>query len=546
MATIVISYRREDSKWITGRIFDRLESHFGSGNVFMDIDNIPIGTDFRDQLQNVLARCDILLAVVGPHWFGFDRTGHSRLHEDTDWVRLEIATALTKNIPVVPLLIDGTQMPKPDDLPQDLRNFAFRHAMDINTGIDFRVHMQRLINSLDRLLAVQTATSEITADLGSHAKIAVNKSSPDDLSIPESIGDGTASAVPMTGSIIEQPLNRANSISDVGQIRKSSINALFREHSAEQRTDIAEPLPKDRPHVVNPWKLRFQFLSTVAVVTFLLIRPTSSPDFQKAPSSNVQNSATSPANAPNRLPDKQLDSTSVKTVPVETRKTATQNGPSEEAAVTSRVETATQKVLGVNLASLTPDLRTNYKIKDSVRGVVVTSVDANSDAADKRLSVGDVIVEVAQEAVTTPVDVKGRVDQLNNDGKRSVLLLVSNADGELRFVSLTSTPSETSQSMNQKVLGLNLASLNSALRTKYNIKGIVKGVVITTVDAGSDAADKRLNVGDVIVEVAQEAVTSPADAKKRVDQYKKDGRLSVLLLVSNAEGELRFVALSLR
>ena len=74
----------------------------------------------------------------------------------------------------------------------------------------------------------------------------------------------------------------------------------------------------------------------------------------------------------------------------------------------------------------------------------------------------------------------------------------------------------------------------------------MKGVIITGVDGTSDAAEKRLSAGDVIVEVAQEAVTNAADVKKRVEQLKKDGKKSVLLLVANAEGELRFVALSVQ
>jgi serine protease Do len=98
---------------------------------------------------------------------------------------------------------------------------------------------------------------------------------------------------------------------------------------------------------------------------------------------------------------------------------------------------ATQKALGLDLAGLSKDLRSRYKIKDSVKGVIITNVDSSSDAAEKRLSAGDVIVEVAQEAVTNAADVKKRVDQLKKDGKKSILLLVSNADGELRFVALS-------------------------------------------------------------------------------------------------------------
>jgi len=97
----------------------------------------------------------------------------------------------------------------------------------------------------------------------------------------------------------------------------------------------------------------------------------------------------------------------------------------------------TQKALGLDLATLSKDLRTRYKVKDSVKGVIITSVDGTSDAAEKRLSAGEVIVEVAQEAVSNAADVKKRVDQLKKDGKKSVLLLVANADGELRFVALS-------------------------------------------------------------------------------------------------------------
>jgi serine protease Do len=97
----------------------------------------------------------------------------------------------------------------------------------------------------------------------------------------------------------------------------------------------------------------------------------------------------------------------------------------------------TQKALGLDLATLSKDLRGRYKIKDSVKGVIITNVDGTSDAAEKHLSAGDVIVEVAQEAVGNAADVKKRVEQLKKDGKKSVLLLVSNPEGELRFVALS-------------------------------------------------------------------------------------------------------------
>jgi hypothetical protein len=151
MATIVISYRREDSKWIADRIFDRFETHYGKGNVFMDIDSIPFGLDFRDHIRETLDRCDVMVALVGPNWIGRDQTGDHILNE-TDWVRIEVEAALNKKIPLIPVLIDGSRMPKPEDLPDSLKNFVFRQA----AGVDrehFHAQMDKVIASIDQHLS---------------------------------------------------------------------------------------------------------------------------------------------------------------------------------------------------------------------------------------------------------------------------------------------------------------------------------------------------------------------------------------------------------
>ena len=96
-----------------------------------------------------------------------------------------------------------------------------------------------------------------------------------------------------------------------------------------------------------------------------------------------------------------------------------------------------QKALGLSLAGMTDDLRKKYKIKDAVKGVVITAVEGNSAAAEKRLNAGDVIVKVADEEVSNPADVQKRVDQLKKDGKKTALLLVANAEGDVRFIALT-------------------------------------------------------------------------------------------------------------
>src|SRR5262249_59815353 len=95
------------------------------------------------------------------------------------------------------------------------------------------------------------------------------------------------------------------------------------------------------------------------------------------------------------------------------------------------------KTLGLELASMSDDLRKRYTIKDTVKGVIITGVDANSSAADKRLAPGDVIVEIAQEAVASADELQAKIDKLKKDGRKSALLLVAGADGELRFVALS-------------------------------------------------------------------------------------------------------------
>ncbi|MGH6736942.1 MAG: DUF805 domain-containing protein [Methyloceanibacter sp.] len=153
MTTIILSYRREDTSWIAGRIHDRLKSHYGNDSVFMDIDSIPFGLDFREHIQESLENCDILLAIIGPDWTAPKDDGQARIFDDTDWVRIEIEAALAKKIPVIPVLIDGTRVPPARDLPEGVRDIVFRQAADIDAGRDFHPHMDRLIGVMDQLLA---------------------------------------------------------------------------------------------------------------------------------------------------------------------------------------------------------------------------------------------------------------------------------------------------------------------------------------------------------------------------------------------------------
>ena len=151
MATIVISYRRADSAAITGRIYDRLAARYGSDAVFLDIGDIPAGVDFRDHIARTLARADAVVAVVGPGWTGV-RTGAARIGEADDPVRVEIESALSAAIPIVPVRVGGALMPEAAELPASLARFPYLNAIVVDAGADFDHHVGRLIAALDTIL----------------------------------------------------------------------------------------------------------------------------------------------------------------------------------------------------------------------------------------------------------------------------------------------------------------------------------------------------------------------------------------------------------
>ena len=132
------------------RIVDRLIAHYGEDAVLPDIDDIPPGIDFRQHLDETLHSTTILLAAVGAGW---QSKGRESIYDKFDPVRIVLEGALRRHIPIIPLLIGNANMPDPDQLPASLKDFAFRDAAMINSGLDFDRQMDRLIRSMDAMLA---------------------------------------------------------------------------------------------------------------------------------------------------------------------------------------------------------------------------------------------------------------------------------------------------------------------------------------------------------------------------------------------------------
>jgi TIR domain len=148
--TIFISYRRQDSGDVTGRIYDRLVQQFGREAIFKDVDSIPLGVDFRGVLDKAVGQCNLLLAIIGRQWLGSqNESGAQRLDDPRDFVRIEIESAMRRDIPVIPLLVQGAGMPGENDLPPSLQALVFRNAIPIRPDPDFHRDIDRLIKGIE-------------------------------------------------------------------------------------------------------------------------------------------------------------------------------------------------------------------------------------------------------------------------------------------------------------------------------------------------------------------------------------------------------------
>jgi len=149
---LFLSYRRNDARHAAERIFQRLADRFGAESVFKDVDSVPLGHDFRRVITDAVGQCDVLVAVVGEHWLSTTTDdGRRRIDQADDFVRTEIGTALSRNIPVIPVLVDAAEQPKANELPEDIQQFAYRQSAVVRADPDFERDSDRLIGALDQL-----------------------------------------------------------------------------------------------------------------------------------------------------------------------------------------------------------------------------------------------------------------------------------------------------------------------------------------------------------------------------------------------------------
>jgi hypothetical protein len=164
---IFISYRRDETAYPAGWLYDRLADHYGEGQVFKDVDSIELGEDFVEVITRAVGSCDVLLALIGDQWLTItDEHGRRRLDDPHDFVRLEIEAALARNVRVIPILVDGARMPTAEELPDSLDRLARRQALELSPA-RFEFDTGRLLKVLDKALAeIQVALPEPEATPG--------------------------------------------------------------------------------------------------------------------------------------------------------------------------------------------------------------------------------------------------------------------------------------------------------------------------------------------------------------------------------------------
>jgi len=173
--SIFISYRRDDAGGEAGRLFDDLTRAFGADTVFMDVAGIQPGIDFRKAIDANVASAGVLLAVIGPNWLTIaDANGNHRLEDPNDFVRLEVASALARNIPVIPVLVHSATMPHADSLPDDLKDLAYRNAVEL-TLARWNSDVALLVPALKNYVHTEPATAPRTV----HATVPVQLPAPE-------------------------------------------------------------------------------------------------------------------------------------------------------------------------------------------------------------------------------------------------------------------------------------------------------------------------------------------------------------------------------
>jgi hypothetical protein len=261
---IFLSYRRDDTRHLAGRVYDRLVERFGDGRVFMDVDSIEPGLDFEAVINSAVASCGVMLALIGPTWLtAYDDRGRRRLDNPDDFIVLELSAALHYGIRLLPVLVDGAAPLQATDLPATLRPLARRHAIRLDHET-FRSDVNELLTAVARILDRPSLPPEPRWPTQRPASSGPNPPTmwltPKPSAAPSSEPAGSRRGHPAAGE---------------GAAAHGARPVEARPTAARKRADGAVPAHVSRPRALSaPWPAVAGALVVVtAVLIFVFIRP---------------------------------------------------------------------------------------------------------------------------------------------------------------------------------------------------------------------------------------------------------------------------------
>jgi hypothetical protein len=282
-ARIFLNYRRDDTRWISGRLIDSLKAYFGDDRVFRDIESIKGGAEFGDVIETSMQSADAVIVLIGPDWLTVaGEDGKPRLEDPDDWVAREIASALAQGVPVYPVLVEHTPIPRAEDLPEPIRPLVERNAMSISetrwdedvtrlakiVGIDVpgsaaerTLNRDRLLISLLLLLAaivLPTAilVGNLIADIPQIAAAREETAESPELVPTESTSEKARAAIADQAALVKEPTASAEEKVKVGKLMME-VGRLVSEEG-EARVAEGQQLVKNGEQLIAQGKRRLQ------------------------------------------------------------------------------------------------------------------------------------------------------------------------------------------------------------------------------------------------------------------------------------------------
>ena len=248
----VISYRREDSTDMTGRIYDRLITAFGKEAVFKDVDSVPLGLHFAEYISSTIEKCHVVIAVIGNKWWGDDgASGRRRLDDPNDFVRIEIETALKHGIPIIPLLIKDMGMPEETELPDTLKRLVFCNGIPVRIDPDFHRDVDALITGLVQMgfqrLDMDSTGGRVNLPAEISAYLRLGDETTPILQVPFTIGRHRSNSLTLSSSNVSKHHARITFVDDNFYLEDlGSTNGVYLRHGQKEvKLEAGKPFPLD-------------------------------------------------------------------------------------------------------------------------------------------------------------------------------------------------------------------------------------------------------------------------------------------------------------